>query len=79
MLSMLLWLMLGPPMPFYATRDLDSCAQVICPFTPQGGRVCGCAPAVINLGTWDPRTSETPDVWKEPPRPWGEYATERRD
>lgn len=80
MLSALLWLMMGPPMPFYATLSLDSCAQVICPFTPQGGRVCGCAPAIINLGTWDPRPVDWPDNnYTAPPYPWGAFTTERRD
>lgn len=80
MLSALLWLMMGPPMPFYPSPSLDSCAQVICPFTPQGGRVCGCAPAVINLGEWDPRPLDWPaNAYKMAPYPWGNYRAEGSD
>lgn len=52
MLALLLSLVFLSPMPFYPTPEMDSCDQVVCPFTPQGSRVCYCAPAVLNLGEW---------------------------
>lgn len=69
--------------PFYATEELDACpGQVICPFTPSGGRFCICAPASVRLGDWDPRPA--PGEWPDQPtltapEPFGAYPCELRD
>lgn len=74
MFALLLLMMLVSPNPDY-NPDTDKCAGM------ESGEWHRCQPRVVNLGEWDARPNpyEWPANSFEPaPKPWGEYATEKR-